>query len=956
MATFGSRHSRSRSQMLAGAGAALAMGLAFAGTAHAQDTTPQSPPAASAAPESEANAGEIVVTGTRVVRNGYDAPTPTTVVGADQINAAAPANIADFVNKLPSFSASATPRTNAYQFSSGLTGINALNLRNLGTNRTLVLLDGQRVGFSSLTGVVDINNFPQALVKRVDVVTGGASASWGSDAVAGVVNFVLDHDFTGVKGQAQGSVTNYGDGKTYNLSLAAGFKFAGDRGHILLAAEQNYDEGIQGLPRDWWQGRSLVLNPTYTASNGQPQLLVLDNVGLATATPGGLITTGPLKGTYFGPGGQPLRFNYGPLVSGPYMQGGDWRYSAIQPTGDLSPRLSRQNFFGRASFDVTDSLKVFVQASYARSHSSSAVSDQFNLGNITIQPDNAFIPASIAPQVTTSFSLGTLNADLKPLIAITDRKSYRGVIGAEGDFGAMGSQWHWDVYGQKSINDIYTAGVASITSRFNNAIDAVRAPNGTIVCRSTLTDPTNGCVPYNVFGTGVNSAAVSNYIQGLSTSDIKLKETVFAGNLRGEPFSTWAGPVSLAAGIEHRRESVDGTNDPLSTTRSYFAGNYRATTGAYNVTEGYLETVVPLAKDVAFAHSLDLNAAVRVTDYSTSGTVVTWKAGLTYAPVPDIKFRVTRSRDIRAPNLAELYQVAGSNTTTTPDPFRNNAISQFISVTQGNLNLKPEKADTLGLGVIFSPRFIPGFQASVDYYNIDVKDYIQTIDGGTTLTQCFAGNAALCNQIVRGAPAAGQTVGPITTIFVQPINLAKATARGLDFEMSYRTELLDGNLSLRALATRFLKNYFNNGVNVPTDTVGTNSANAASFLSLPKWRYLATVAWSKGPLDLSFTARGISSGVYNTSYVQCTSSCPTSTPANMTISNNHIPGAIYFDASAQYEFVKGVQAFVVVENLANTDPVQIGYGTSVGGGNLSVNPALYDIVGRTFRVGIRFKM
>ncbi|MFN3352852.1 MAG: TonB-dependent receptor domain-containing protein, partial [Brevundimonas sp.] len=636
----------------------------------------------SSEPDQPQQGGDIVVTGTRVIRDGYQAPTPTTVLGAEQIAQKAPANIADYVNELPSLAASNTPRANVGFVSAGLVGINALNLRNLGANRTLVLLDGQRIGASTLTGFVDVNNIPQALVKRVDVVTGGASAEWGSDAVAGVVNFVLDKDFTGVKGLVQGGVTTYGDDRNYNIQLTAGTKFAGDRGHFLISGEIQHSDGITGIgDRKWYNYSKLFINPAYnaTTNNTVPQLIVAPGSGFATATPGGIITSGPLRGTYFGPGGTPAQFNYGSIVSGNFMQGGDYRYADFGLSGDLDARLSRQGIFSRLGFDVTDRVEVFLQGSYNRSTSAQNTLNQFNFGNITIQPDNAFIPASIAGSVTAPFQLGTLNGDLGPIFATSERNTWRIVAGARGDFDALGTKLTWDVYGQKSINDIYTDARLTITSRYNAAIDAVRNANGTIVCRSSIANPGNGCVPLNIFGTGVVSQAARDYVLGTAYGKNHLVQDVFAATLRGDPFSTWAGPVSLAIGYEHRRESVSGSNDALRSFNyanglpaPYFAGNYLASRGSYNVDEGFIEAVVPLAKDLPFARSLDLNGAVRATDYSVSGYVTTWKVGLTYSPIEDISFRFTRSRDIRAPNLAELFQSPQSSTTNIVDATRNN--------------------------------------------------------------------------------------------------------------------------------------------------------------------------------------------------------------------------------------------------------------------------------------------
>ncbi|WP_198283238.1 TonB-dependent receptor plug domain-containing protein [Sphingomonas sp. PAMC 26617] len=940
-------------------------GLLGSGTAYAQ-TAPAgaSAPAPQATPDAAAHAAvpeknsDIVVTGSRIVRNGFQAPTPVSVIGGEEINAKAPANLATLVNTLPALANSATPQNYNNQVSSGLSGINALNLRAIGGNRTLVLLDGQRVGASTLTGLVDINQFPEQLVKRVDVVTGGASADYGSDAVAGVVNFVLDDKFTGIKGEVSGGLTTYGDDGNYKVSLAAGTAFAGGRGHVILSGEYAHTDGINFVPRPWATNANeklLFNNPNYTATNGQPFLLVRSGSGFATATPGGIITAGALKGTYFGPGGVALQYNYGPIVSGNFMQGGQSAYSSIANAADLDTELTRKNVFFRTSFDVSDHFQIFGQASYAEATTFANALVQFNFANITVQPDNAFIPASIASKVTAPLTIGSFNQDLGPITNSTNRKNFRFVGGFSGDFNALGSNWTYDFHAQETVTKIYTAVDTTITANYKNGIDSVRNANGQIVCRVTLTNPSSGCVPYDIFGTGVNDAAALNYVKGTAWGRSTLKQNNEAFNIRGNPFSTWAGPVSVAAGLEYRRESVTGTNDPLSTTNSYFVGNFHASTGSYNVTEGYLETVIPFAKDLPFAKSLEFNGAVRGTSYSTSGYVTTWKAGLTYAPVSDIRFRFTRSRDIRAPNLAELFNAAQTGVNVVVDTVNPLGLAtppsySAFQVTSGNVNLKPEVADTLGLGAVFTPTFLPGFAASVDYYRIHISDAITTFTSQQIVNLCSSGGTAFCPLITR-------TVGTtaITSINVSPQNVATQIARGIDFEASYRRPLLGGTITVRALATRFLENYINNKATPATDNVGTNSNNGSALLSLPKWRYLAELGYDNGPFSVLLTGRGIGSGVYNTSFIECSSNCPTSTTANMTIENNRIPGAFYMDADIHYKLRKQVDLFMSVNNVFNTDPVMIAYGPAIGAAPLSVNGSAYDILGRTFRWGVRFQ-
>ena len=913
-------------------------------------------------PQADREASDLVVTGTRIIRDGYQAPIPTTVLGTEAIDARAPSNLADLVNVLPAFAGSVTPTSATQALSAGGVGINALNLRNLGANRTLVLLDGQRVGAATLNGWVDVNQFPQALVKRVDVVTGGASADWGSDAIAGVVNFVLDRDFTGIKGDAQGGVTTYGDNRNYNLSLAAGTDFSEGRGHVLFSTEYAYAAGIIGQGgRKWYNGAKIFFNPAYTPTNGQPELINSPGVGFATATPGGIITSGPLRGIYFGQNGAPAQFNYG-VVGGNFMQGGQWQYADYSTTASLTPRSKRGNVFGRLSYELSDHFEVFAQGSYTKSTSRGSVGNQWNFGNLTIQSDNAFIPQSVAAQLATrgitSFSLGTLNEDLGPIIAITKRSSKRGVIGAKGDFDAFGGNWTWDVYGQRTVNNLYFEASVTNTAKYREAIDAVRNATGAIVCRSTLTNPNNGCIPYNIMGTGVVTSAARDYVTGHPWAKNKLGENVAAATLRGEPFSTWAGTVSIATGLEYRKESVTGSNDPLATTNAYFAANYKPTFGSYTVKEGFFEAVVPLLKDSSFGKSLNLSGGVRVADYSTSGSVTTWKAGLTYTPIDDITLRVTRSRDIRAPNLGEIFASNVTSTAAPTDPFRGNAANTVFIVTRGNPDLKPEVANSIGVGGVLRPRFLPGFAASVDYYDIKIKDAIQTIAVQDIINQCFAGNPALCPSLVRN------TAGVLSEVRVQPVNLAKQVARGIDFEASYRRSLdfvsgLSGNLTLRALATRFIRNTFNNGVSPPTEYVGTNSQNgntAGLIPSTPRWRYLATASWDNDVAMVTFTARGVSGGVYSRAFVECTTSCPSSTPINQTINNNRIPGAIWFDASASYKITAGFEVYGAVDNIANKAPVQAAVGPFIGAAPLSINPALYDVLGRVFRAGIRFKL
>ena len=949
---------------------------------------------------------EIVVTGSRILREGYEAPTPLAVVTTEALQSSGTGNLSDFINTMPAFAGSTTPVSGSQSISAGTAGVNLLNLRALGPARTLVLLDGQRSVASVLaTSSVDINTFPQQLISRVDVVTGGASAVYGSDAVSGVVNFVLDKTFTGVKAEASGGVTTYGDDRSWKIALAGGFPFANGRGHVLLSGDMMHEDGVipgsGGKGKRAWnaEGWQIVTTPGYSATTGAgglPEYNVMNHVGIWTATPGGVITTGPLKGTAFGPGGSQYQIHFGTITDARYTNSPDWYALDIREDhgNNLSPRQGEQNVFLRAAYDVTDNINVFLQWSWSHANTYDYTSGQFQVAAVTIRGDNAFLQNVLTPAQralitpASTMTLGSFNYDLPPLAADNDRILARYVGGASGKFDAFGTGWSWSGYYQKGVSR-NSQGVPGVFTRsaLTKASDAVLSASGQIVCRvnadaiTTNDDP--ACQPYNYFGIGVNTQPAINYVTGLSLLNQTIGQDVFASSVTGEPLSLWAGPVSLAVSLEHRKESVKGKSDAGSLVSDHLSGNSRPTIGSYSVTEGALETLVPLAKDTSWAENLDLSAAVRFTGYSTAGYVTTWKVGSTYAPISDIKFRFTRSRDIRAPNLADLFAGGTASSGAQVDPFPNaiNARPTVLGLAVGNPALGPEKGDTTGIGVVLQPTFVPGFSFSADYWNINMSGRIASVAAAQELTICYdflinhidrPGAQSFCNNIIRTnnglSPTAGGTQVALTApgnlyqISTSPTNFVGSTTRGIDFEASYRfglDDLMDslaGTFSIHGLATRYLKNYTNDGFNPPTDDVGQNSG-----ANPPKWRYTVTAQYDNDPWRASLTARGLSAGTYNNSYIECKTGCPLSTPDHRTIDNNHIAGALYGDASVTYKLSIGdagqAEAFLNVRNLLNSDPAVAA--RAVTGNNFFeplTNLSDYDVLGRVFRAGVRFKM
>lgn len=915
------------------------------------------------------NGDDITVTGSRIVRDGYQAPTPVSVLDSESLKAVAAINIAESVNRLPQLASSVTNRSQPAGLSGGALGINQMNLRGLTPGRTLVLQDGRRLVNTSVVtnfAAPDVNTIPNALVSRVDVVTGGASAVYGSDAIAGVVNFVLDHEFEGLKGSIQGGITTHGDNSEFLGSLTGGTEFSDGRGHLLLSAELAYNGGVEGNRRPFNRiSATIVQNPAWTATNGLPGYLLARGTGLSNATPGGLITAGPLRGVVFGEGGAPGVFNFGLVSTNNIMIGGDWRYSRIDDGLDLVAQGLRASSYGRLSYEVTDGLELYVEGQYSYTKAKTGtIPSMMRPGNLTINSDNPFIPVSIRDQMNarglSSFTLGSVNGDIGRAIVDNKRTMSRWLLGANGDLDLFGSSWKWDGYFQQNQSGIDSVvRNNTIVANYLAAIDAVRDPaTGAVVCRSTLVNPNNGCVAYNAMGVGVNTRQAIDYVTGTGFRHDTLRQSVLAASIRGDAFSTWAGPVSVALGVEHRRESVKGRSTALDQAVAFALGNYRVTNAHYSVTEGFIEALVPLAKDMSWAKSLDLNGAVRATNYSTSGYVTTWKIGATYAPVDDIRIRVTRSRDIRAPNLGELFS-GGRTSAGIPlrDPFTNTNVPTSFALETGNPNLKPEKADTLGVGVVMSPSFIPGLQASVDYYKIDISGAISLPTSQSIVDLCFAGNAAVCSNIQR-------TNGIITLVVVNPQNIQSFKARGLDFELSYRMPLSNinadwgGDVSLRAYATRFIDLKQINGgvVTEGAGAMGRFGINSSGAIVSPKFRSTVSATYENEAVSTTLSWRYISPSVYNNAFTVCSTGCPVGT--RLSIDNNRIRASNVFDFAMAYRPFKqnrDTEIFVSIDNILNSDPPVVAGDTVNGWYQGQVNFD-YDRIGRTFRAGVRFKL
>ncbi|RNF31830.1 TonB-dependent receptor [Massilia aurea] len=977
------------------------------GIAHAQQVQPEPAPAADSAEQTapadaaqpaealapapaDGSATTVVrISGSRIAARGFTMPTPTTSLTSADLEKSAKPNLFNTLAELPALQGSTGRTTSTNSTSSGIQGLSSLSLRGLGTIRTLTLLDGQRVVGANVTGVTDVSQFPQLLVKRVDVVTGGASASYGSDAVGGVVNFVTDKKFTGFKAHVQGGQTKYDDDRGGSVQAAWGKAFLNDRFHVTASAEFTKENGIESPGfggkgpngRTWYQNPAYSVRPLNQTGDGLPQYRVIEQAQQYQYAKYGLITSGPLQGTAFGAGGVPYQFQYGsngrPTGTGavtncvnPFCIGGDLSGSVGSGT-NLAMNFKRQVAYTRMSYDLTPDHQLYFTANFGKVDSRfSPNPGAAKNANLNIQCSNPFLPASIvdacARNNITSFQYGTANAVFPENIDVQPTRTQRRfVLGTEGKFALFGKDWSYDAYvthGENKTNlDAFNM---TLNARYNNAIDAVRAPDGRIVCRNPVA-AASGCVPLNIIGDNPIDPAAWAYIAPANGPRQRTTQSQDVGsfNINGELFEGWAGPISLATGAEYRREKyrVRGDAygngvmpsspnnamypaDPLLNTtvgNNWYAGNFHAGEGSYNVREAYVELNIPVFKSETWGEA-NLNLADRETKYSTAGSVGSWKLGATWqTPIDGLRLRGVTSKDVRAPNLSELF--AAPVVVNNVVQYQGNTIS-VQERTVGNTGLRPEIARNNTFGIVLSqPKWAPGFSISADYFDIEVKGVISALTIQQEVDLCVAGNQEICQAMVLNSPGNNY-------VTVQNFNLASLKVKGFDLETAYRTGLerlnLPGRFTFRALATRNLHYITESGVvgTIAVDSAGSNMGNT------PKWKVLAQQTWENDKLSLTLTERWISDGTYRNDFIECQTNCPMSTLIHPTIYDNKMKGAAYLDIGASYNLSKQLQAYVKIDNVTDRAP-EAAPQTNASYG---INPALYDVVGRTYRAGLRY--
>ncbi len=949
----------------------------------------------------------IIVTGSRIPRADLQASSPISVVNQQDITLSGSVLVEDFLNELPQIAPELTSTTN-----NGGTGASTVDLRALnalsGSPRTLILVNGRRFMSSDEQGRIDVNNIPSALIQRVEVVTGGASSIYGSDAIAGAVNFILKDDFEGVELGGRYGVTDESDGDTYNVNLTIGGDFADGRGNAVVFADY-YNRGeIRAGARPFSE-------------------FAMDDIG----APNGFITLG--SGRI--PGGQlNLGAAGGVLPDGstastvkftedgtPISNDVDGESFNFQPENYLQTPSERFLIFGQSHFEVSRFFDAYMEISYANNRNEQQLAQDAN--DITDAPPFLQVPLTnplIAanPDLVTflsdNFDTGAPGIDdvagdgianlpvtlARRMVEVgprrTDRETdaFRVLIGGRGDlpFETNGSPWQYDAYysyARTNTSEILAAYTSDI--RIQRALQAEPDGLGGAQC----IDPAaraGGCVPIRLFGEGDTSLppAALAYISPTAIQVTETEQHIASVSANGELFELPAGAVQTALGFEYRSEAADFRPDLLLQTGELGPGNDNdPTSGSFNVWEVYGETLVPIVTGQPFFERVELEAAIRYADYTTVGSAVSFGGGGSWTPVEGFKIRGLFQRAVRAPNVAELFEgfvgdsptfadpcntagQMGTAATTgltvaqiqafciaqgVPDPNNFQGDAQVLGTTSGNPNLTEEKANTWTVGMVISPPSMPNFSAVVDYYNITLTDAIDDVNATTTANLCVQSqdlNNFFCQGITRN-PFNGQIIR-----LDQPrVNLGAEEREGIDWEIRYNLDLANvfgdrGFLSNANIDFAHLGNYTLTNTtqstpdSPPTDCNGIFGGGCTGLgdFAQPEWRLTNNVTLNAGPMSFRGQVRVV--GGLTNAFVATISDLAAPDTAVET----------YLDLATTYDVTENVRLLAGIDNVFDNEPPIIGFGFTGRGGGADANtdPSLYDVIGRRFFFGanVRF--
>jgi outer membrane receptor protein involved in Fe transport len=972
--------------MITGAALAASAGGAFAQSAPVATSggTTGGAPAAAAPTKVE----EFVVTGTRIPSPNLTSMSPVTAINANELTLEGTTRVEDLLDQLPQVVGS----QGAF-LSNGATGTATIDLRGLGAKRNLVLIDGARLGPGDPTDpVADINFIPAGLIERVDVLTGGASAVYGADAVAGVTNFIMKKDFTGLeltadyggyehdnadaKSQAANAALGYNapsgaiyDGQTVDISAIFGANTPDGKGNVEGYLDYRHIDPVTEAARDYSFCSIGVSGQNFScggsATNKYATILTYDagfnSTGAYQVAPTGAGVLNP----YTGASNQ--LYNYAPEN---YFQRDDRRYSG--------------GFF--AHYDITPHLTAYANFMFMDDISTAQIAESGDFGyTLSIPCNNPLLSAqevtalcvnpgySTAANPTAGTAINDLilrrNVEGGPRTATLEHTDYRAQVGLKGD---ISPNWHFDVYGQ-FYDSIYSQQIGGYFSvnKLANALDAVPGPNGTAVCASGAA----GCIPYNPFSPGGVTAAQEAYLEVPGIIDGSTTESVVEADINGDlgaygiksPLSKEG--VGVSFGADYRSENLNFLPDEEDQTGDLAggAGDVLPVNGGFNVKELYGEMRIPLVTDMPFVKELTADVGYRFSHYSDVGNTNTYMISGEWAINDDLKLRGGFNRAVRAPNVDELYTsqsltldgnsdpCAGATPTFTAAECARTGVSaaqygnisanpaaQYNGLTGGNPSLKPETADTYTVGVVITPvDFVKGISFSADYYNISITNVIQSYGFQNILDDCATtGDPTYCSLIHRAPGSGSLWIGQSGYIIDTLQNLGYLKTDGVDFTFDYRFRFSDYGLrDYGALNLNFVGTYTNSYTE--EGAPGTPVLSCAGKygdscgVPLPFFKAKTRLTWTTPVNGLSASIAWRYQGAVNVD-----------TGATGT-ADSHIPEYSYFDLSAQWR-VKDKYTFSVgCNNIFDIQPPVIGADELPGTvGNGNTFPQVYDALGR----------
>lgn len=995
----------------------------------------------------EAQPGEVVVTGSRIRRQSFDTASPVTALDGDEIAESGRSELSEVIAALPSVSSTLNDRRNSGDVQND--GLSSVQLRSLGDNRTLVLIDGRRTVSNSANGNrVSLSTIPGSFVDRVDIITGGTSSVYGSDAIAGVVNIITRSKKTGLRLDARTEFTDAGGGRERQFDASFGTKFADDRGYFLISGSYDRQDPIRANQRPFaltqWE---YDWDPALGGIN-EYETLYNDAAGIPTSgdrpigtfpphQPADLSSSTP-GGVFYGSSSARDRFyRGGALVPlGPDVQTGAVVNIGTSDAGNSGYFLpnrdgynlraarwisgERERYLGAAKldFEVSDKTSLFAQVQYSRIKTLNfreqtaitaddtfpiidpvtGLGTEFTLGRIPCRRAsgtgsgacNPFVPADIRADVTTgSTNQGVFFTrrlvELGPQATYNDRETVRSWFGARGD---AWDNWKWEAsfaYGQFVQDQLRSGEVNGI--RLRQALDATTV-GGQIVCRDT----SNGCVPINIFGENSITPEAAAFVNTTLHQRATLKQHSFSGFLTGDLFDLPAGPVGAAFGIEYRKDSQQIRGDDASRLGGTSGLPIPDFGGSISVFEGYAEFNAPLLKDRPGFELLSIDASARIGTYDIKnvGTVFSYRGGIQYAPVKDVRFRASYARAQRAPDLTELFSpprgdfddvsdICDGVTPTTAGRIATNCranpgiqalyaaqaadgVAQIYdqsgtsvySPNAGNLELKEETAETFTAGMVFTPTFLKRFTLSVDYYNIRVKDAITAYGNQAILSQCYDSDAAPASNRFCGDVTRNRNNGQLTGIIQREFNLTGFETAGLDVAAEYRFDLNDiglpGKWTLRYDGSHLFKYQTSFvGLTGPVTTDERGELVSGTF----KYRARGSLGWRSGGLSLRWTAV-----YYGKIYDSLTrlNEFKTFKAANPNAEYPlflNIPAVWQHNAYAAYTFkIRGasMRLYGGVTNVFDKVSPLLPAGDVLSGASNNYNPT-YDVAGRRFYLG-----